>query len=140
MKEFPKFTNREYVYSTKDDAILIRGLQINGLIDHINSFSADTIVENIEAGSTEDIIVGDIATDDAVFIEYFITNGSLSEAGKIMIANNTSSLGWSRQSTGNDLAVVFATSISGGNILLSLTTDIGGGTTTFKYQKKSIEK
>jgi hypothetical protein len=92
------------------------------------------------AGTTRNIEVGTVTEDGAIFIKYYATNGTFGQGGEITIINHGATLGWKRVWAGEAFGLVFSTSIVEGKILLSLTTDIGEGTVSFKYQKNTIEK
>jgi len=139
-RNISKFRNTEYVYNTPDDSILIRGLQINSLIDQINESQGDNYVENISAGIVYSIPVGSVRNDRAIFIDYALTNGSLYRAGTIKIINRETSVGFNNVFVGDTFALTFSASISGDIILLTLTTDAGEGLIDFSYIKQIIKK
>jgi len=136
----PQFTNKEYEYATSDDSFIIRGLQINELVDYVNDSIGDRRIDDTDAGDAQSIVVGSTLTDAVIFIKYYATNGTLHNGGEIRIVNKGASLSWTRAHSGDDTSLAFGTSISGTSILLTITADIGGGTIKFSYQKQIINK
>ena len=141
-KRLVRYTNREYDIPNADEAVVMRSLHVNEIVDVLNE-EKDTRIENTDAGDSQAIIIGSTATDRAIFIKYSANANAetLFEAGDIRVLVKDGTPTVSRTSYGDDLGMTFSVAAgSGTNIELTLTASALNGTVEFIYKKEIIKK
>jgi hypothetical protein len=104
-----------------------------------------TINTTLTANSLNNIIIGDITTDEGIIINYSCSRGSLYSSGRIKVLSKVTSADVEHRWFGDDpgidtVASPMAADISGNNIRLNITVDASDANdVTFNYNLEIIK-
>jgi hypothetical protein len=126
MGKFEKFTNNPKEYRSPNDSFIARGVHINKLLKYIVEYGGlSGAVENLllRDGQSTNVIVGNAKTIRSIHVTYLLRRGSAFQEGVVRILYDGTSVSVldDFQDNGTSPQVIFTSSVSGLDIILTVT-------------------